>query len=78
MRSAPENSMDTPARDRQHRLQGSAVAMTLDECAEALGISRQRVAQIEREALGKIRAALAARGAQAWHFLDVPDRGAGR
>ena len=37
-------------------------AMTLEECAAILGVSRQRVQQIERVAFRKLRVALKARG----------------
>ena len=45
--------------------------MTLEQCAEHLGVSRQRVQQIEAEALRKVRRALAERGIKSWHFLVV-------
>jgi DNA-directed RNA polymerase sigma subunit (sigma70/sigma32) len=49
--------------------------MTLGEVAAAMGISRQRVQQIEREALGKIRAALEARGLTLDDFVDTARSG---
>ena len=45
--------------------------MTADEVAVVLGISRQRVHQIEAEALEKLRAICAARGITAPDFYDV-------
>jgi hypothetical protein len=50
---------------------GHDPAMTLGEVAAVLGVSRQRVAQIEAQALDKLRRALAERGYSAEHFLDV-------
>jgi hypothetical protein len=44
--------------------------MTLSEVAAAMGISRQRVQQIEVQALAKVRLALADRGIDAAAFLD--------
>lgn len=45
--------------------------MTAEEVAAVLGISRQRVHQIETEALEKLRAICAARGITASDFYDV-------
>ena len=36
--------------------------MTLDEVGEAMGISRERVRQLQRSALAKVRSAMIARG----------------
>lgn len=49
----------------------SGPAATLEEVAAVLGVSRERVRQIEAQALAKVRAALAARGVTADAFLDV-------
>lgn len=46
----------------------------LAEVAAELGMSRERVRQIERQALAKARALLAARGLTIEHFLDAVQR----
>lgn len=44
---------------------------TLDVVAQTLGITRERVRQIEREALAKLRKRLRARGYSVDDFFDV-------
>ena len=43
---------------------------TLDQCAEVLGVSRERVRQIEGRALLKVRLALERRGIGEREWLD--------
>ena len=46
-------------------------AATLEEVAAVLGVSRQRVQQLEAQALQKARRVLERRGIQPEHFLDL-------
>lgn len=36
--------------------------MTLEECGEVMGVTRERIRQVEKKALAKLRAALEAEG----------------
>ena len=44
---------------------------TLQEIAEELGLSRERVRQIERQALAKVKANLLRQGYEADDFIDL-------
>ncbi|NOR68531.1 MAG: hypothetical protein GQ532_02340 [Methylomarinum sp.] len=46
---------------------------TLQEIAEELGLSRERVRQIERQALAKVKANLLRQGYEADDFIDLRD-----
>ena len=46
---------------------------TLQEIAEELGISRERVRQIERQALVKVKAILIRQGYEPDDFIDLRD-----
>lgn len=53
------------------RQEHSAHAMTLEEIAEELGVTRERVRQIEVRALQKARVILERRGYTLWDLLDA-------
>lgn len=57
---------------------GPYAKMTLDEVGEVLGVTRERVRQIEKSALLKLRIHLERNGMHAEDFLDVREREEGR
>ena len=59
--------------DRQPIHSPPDYAATLDEVAEVLGLSRERVRQIEGRALLKVRLALERRGIDADHVREYLD-----
>jgi hypothetical protein len=59
-----------PART-EHASAASRGGLTLDECAAVLGVSRERIRQIEASALRKCRRWCEARGLDPWLLLDL-------
>jgi len=62
----------------EQRTRDYETASTLAEVADALGLSRQRVQQVEKVALRKLRRALEARGLTLEDFIADVTRPSGR